>query len=95
MTPARDSQQSGFFRPGKPEGEIEMKIDETLEMAYPQKLARDIVVGIADPVNEHLVKLIAFQFDPRLRHHFRAAGSTNSKNPAEAECLNRVFQILL
>jgi hypothetical protein len=37
-----------------------MKIDETLEMAYPQKLARDIIVGIADPVNEHLVKLIAF-----------------------------------
>ena len=49
-----------------------MKIDETLEMAYPQKLARDIIVGIADPVNEHLVKLIAFQFDPQLRHRFRA-----------------------
>jgi hypothetical protein len=37
-------------------------------MAYPQKLARDIIVGTADPVNEHLVKLIAFQFDPQLRH---------------------------
>ena len=49
-----------------------MKIDETLEMAYPQKLARDIIIGIADPINEHLVKLIAFQFDPQLRHHFRA-----------------------
>ena len=49
-----------------------MKIDETLEMAYPQKLARDIIVGIADPVNGHLVKLIAFQFDPQLRHRFRA-----------------------
>ena len=50
------------------EGEIRTKIDETLEMAYPQKLARDIIVGTADPVNEHLVKLIAFQFDPQLRH---------------------------
>jgi hypothetical protein len=48
-----------------------MKIDETVEMAYPQKLARDIIVGIADSINEHLVKLIAFQFDPQLRHHFR------------------------
>jgi len=49
-----------------------MKIDETLEMTYPQKLARDIIIGIADPINEHLVKLIAFEFDPQLRHHFRA-----------------------
>ena len=49
-----------------------MKIDETLEMAYPQKLARDIIIGMADPINEHLIKLIAFQFDLQLRHHFRA-----------------------
>ena len=48
-----------------------MKIDETLEIAYPQKLARDIIIGIADPINEHLVKLIAFQFDPQLRQYFR------------------------
>jgi hypothetical protein len=48
-----------------------MKIDETLEMAYPQKLARDIIIDIADLINEHLVKLIAFQFDPQLRYHFR------------------------
>jgi hypothetical protein len=40
-------------------------------MAYPQKLARDIIVNIADPINEYFVKLIAFQFDPQLRHHFR------------------------
>jgi hypothetical protein len=55
-------QQSAIrvFRAGRPEGEIDMKIDETLEMAYPQKLARDIIIGIADPINEHLVKLIAF-----------------------------------
>src|SRR5438270_4988902 len=71
--PARDSQQAGFFsRAGKPEGKFEMKIDETLEMGYPQKLARDIIIGIADPTNEHLVKLIAFPFDPELRDHFRA-----------------------
>ena len=49
-----------------------MKINETLEMAYPQKLARDIIIGITDPINENLIKLIAFQFDPQLRDHFRA-----------------------
>jgi hypothetical protein len=48
-----------------------MKINETMEMAYPQKLARDILTGIADPINEHLVKLVAFQFDPQPRDHFK------------------------
>jgi hypothetical protein len=43
----------GFLQAGKPEGEIDMKIDETLEMAYPQKLARDIIIGIADQINEN------------------------------------------
>jgi hypothetical protein len=57
---------------GPSEGEAEMKIGETLEMAYPQKLARDIIIGIADPIDEDLVKLSAFEFDPPLRHHFRA-----------------------
>lgn len=49
-----------------------MKIDETLEMAYPQRVARDIIIGMADPINQHLVKLIAFDFSPELRRHFRA-----------------------
>jgi hypothetical protein len=40
-------------------------------MAYPRKLARDIIIGITDPINEHLVKLIAFQFHLKLRQHFR------------------------
>jgi hypothetical protein len=71
---------------GKPEGEIEMKIDETPEMACPQKLARDIIIGIADPINEHLVELIAFQFDPQLRHHFRAELRS---------CLNKIQRIRL
>jgi hypothetical protein len=54
------------------DGEIGMKIDETMEMAYPQKLALNIIIGIADPINEHLAKLIAFRFHPQLRYHFRA-----------------------
>jgi hypothetical protein len=49
-----------------------MKLDEKLEMAYPQKVARDIIIGMADPINQHLVKLVGFQFAPDLRQHFRA-----------------------
>ena len=48
-----------------------MKIDQTLEMAYPQKIARDIVIGIARPINQHLVKLAGFDFPPSTRAHFK------------------------
>jgi hypothetical protein len=40
-------------------------------MAYPQKVARGIIIGMADPINQHLVKLIGLQFAPDLRQHFR------------------------
>jgi hypothetical protein len=43
-----------------------MKIDETPEMAYPQRLAGDIIIRLADPISERLVKLIAFEFDRRV-----------------------------
>jgi hypothetical protein len=48
-----------------------MKIDETMEMAYPQKIARDIIIGMARPINQHLVKLAGFRFSPELRRHFK------------------------
>ena len=48
-----------------------MKIDQLMEMAYPQKIARDILIGMARPINQHLVKLVAFDFPPQLREHFR------------------------
>ena len=48
-----------------------MKIDQTLEMAYPQKIARDIVIGMARPINQHLVKLAGFAFPPSTRAHFK------------------------
>jgi hypothetical protein len=48
-----------------------MKIDETMEMAYPQKIARDIIIGMSRPINQHLVKLAGFEFAPELRRHFR------------------------
>jgi hypothetical protein len=48
-----------------------MKLDEAMEMAYPQKIARDIIIGMARPINQHLVKLFAFHFPADLREHFK------------------------
>ena len=48
-----------------------MKIDQLMEIAYPQKIARDIIIGMARPINQHLVKLVGFDFPPQLRDHFR------------------------
>ena len=48
-----------------------MKIEEILEMAYPKRYVEQIITGLADPINEHLIKLIGFEFSPELRHHFR------------------------
>jgi hypothetical protein len=38
-----------------------------MEMAYPQKVARDIIIGMARPVNQHLVKLVALISPPSCR----------------------------
>jgi len=48
-----------------------MKIDQQLEMAYPQKIARDIIIGMARPINQHLIKLVGFDFPPQSRDHFK------------------------
>jgi hypothetical protein len=47
-----------------------VKIEEILEMAYPKRYVEQIITGLADPINEHLIKLIGFEFSPELRHHF-------------------------
>ncbi len=48
-----------------------MKLDETLEMAYPRQVAREILIGAAEPINQHLIKLVGFPFPEELRQHFR------------------------
>ena len=48
-----------------------MKIEEILEMAYPKRYVEQIITGLADPINEHLIKLIGFEFSPELCHHFK------------------------
>lgn len=48
-----------------------MEPDETLEMAYPRKYVENIIIGLEDPLNEHLVKLVGFDFSAEQRNHFR------------------------
>jgi hypothetical protein len=40
-------------------------------MSLPRKLVEQILLGLYDPINEHLVKLVGFDFSPELRQHFR------------------------
>jgi hypothetical protein len=48
-----------------------MKLDETMEMASPKKYIEQIILGLEDPLNQHLVKLVAFDFPIDMRRHFR------------------------
>ena len=48
-----------------------MKPDEIMEMAYPRKYVENIIIGLEDPLNEHLVTLIGFDFPTEQRAHFR------------------------
>jgi hypothetical protein len=48
-----------------------MRLDETMEMAYPRKYVENIIIGLEDPLNEHLVKLVGFDFPTEQRGHFR------------------------
>ena len=47
-----------------------MKPDETMEMAYPRKYVENIIIGWDDPLNEHLFKLVGFDFPAEQRGHF-------------------------
>jgi len=48
-----------------------MKLDDSDVMALPRKLVEQVILGLYDPINIHLVKLIGFDFSPELRQHFR------------------------
>jgi hypothetical protein len=48
-----------------------MKLAETMEMAYPRKYLEHIIIGLEDPLNQHLVKLAGFDFPLEQRRHFR------------------------
>ena len=53
-----------------------MKIDETLEMSYPRKLVEQIILGLTDLLNQHLIKLAGFVFPSEQRQHFRREART-------------------
>ncbi len=48
-----------------------MVTQDVLEMAYPKRYVEHIITGLEDPLNQHLVKLIGFDFAPELREHLR------------------------
>jgi hypothetical protein len=48
-----------------------MATQDVLEMAYPKRYVEHIITGLEDPLNQHLVKLVGFDFTPELREHFR------------------------
>jgi hypothetical protein len=50
------------------------RTDELL-IAYPQKMVEAIILGLVDPLNQHLVKLVGFEFLAEQRRHFRREAS--------------------
>ena len=48
-----------------------MQLAETATMAYPRKLVEQTILGLSNPLNRHLVKLVGFDFPPELRRHFQ------------------------
>jgi hypothetical protein len=49
-----------------------MKLEEAEEMSYPRKYVEHIFIGLEDPLNQHLIKLVGFDFSPEQRQHFRS-----------------------
>jgi hypothetical protein len=48
-----------------------MKLDDAEVMAFPKKLVEHAILGLQPPLNRYLVKLVAFDFLPETRRHFR------------------------
>lgn len=48
-----------------------MQIEQPLEMSYPKRYVENIITGLQDQLNQHLIKLVGFGFPPELRSHFR------------------------
>jgi hypothetical protein len=48
-----------------------VKVDEELVMALPRKLVETTILGLQDPINAHLVKLVGFDLPDEQREHFR------------------------
>lgn len=45
--------------------------DGNIGLAYPRKMVEHIIIGLVNPLNRHLMKLVGFDFPPETRAHFR------------------------
>ena len=48
-----------------------MDHDGVAGLAYPRKMVEHIILGLSNPVNRYLIKLVAFEFPSETRQHFR------------------------
>jgi hypothetical protein len=48
-----------------------MSLDDELVMSLPRRHVEQIILGLYDQINLHLVKLVGFDFPVELRQHFR------------------------
>ena len=48
-----------------------VSVEDIPVMSYPRKSVEIIITGLEDPLNQHLVKLVAFDFPQETRQHFR------------------------
>jgi hypothetical protein len=48
-----------------------VKTEELLAMSSPRRVVETIINGLQDPLNQHLIKLIGFEFTPELRQVFQ------------------------
>lgn len=48
-----------------------MKLDELTVMSLPRRHVEQIILGLYDQINLHLVKLVGFEFPQEMRQHFR------------------------
>ena len=69
-----------------------------MELTYPRKIVEPIILGLVDPLNQHLVKLVGFEFPAELRRYFRKeAQQLAQQDPTaahEADQPDRLGQIL-
>jgi hypothetical protein len=52
-------------------GAKSMTLDDATVVAYPRKLVEQIVLGLSNPLNRRLVKLVGFDFPTETRRHFQ------------------------
>jgi hypothetical protein len=53
-----------------------MSLEEVFEMSYPRRNVEAIITGLQAPLNEHLIKLVGFDFPADARRHFRNEART-------------------